>query len=107
MNELEVKEKFELLLPKKDIEFLKKFDEDEKRAKVLKDFIKKKGYEFLESNGLLEEGYEQDGVKLSYKKPFTKKVVDTQALKDEGLYELYTKDSEVSGSVSISFKYED
>lgn len=107
MNELELKEKFDLMLPEEDIEFLKKFDEYEKRAKVIKDAIKTKGYEFLESNGLLEEGYRQNGIKLTYKKPFTKKVVDTKALKEEGLYELYTKDSEVSGSVQVSIEYED
>ena len=106
MNELIEKEFYEVI-SKDDIEFIKKFDEYEKRAKVIKDMVKKKSYEFLEKNNLLDVGYSQDGIRISYKKGFTKKQVDTQALKDEGLYDLYLKDVEVSGSVLVNVEYED
>lgn len=106
MNEL-IKKEFYEVIPKDDIEFIKNFDELEKRAKVIKDTMKTKGYEFLEKNELLEEGYEQDGIRLTWKKPFTRKVVDTQEMIKQGIYEDFTKESKVSGSVLISVIYED
>ena len=106
MGNIVTKDFYEVI-SKEDIEFIKKFDEMEKRAKVVKDMLKNKGYEFLEKNNLLDEGFSQDGIRLTYKKPYTKKQVDTQALKDQGLYEEFLKDVQVSGSVMFSVEYED
>ena len=105
-NEI-VKKEFYDILSAEDIEFLKKFDEYEKRAKVIKDTVKKLAKDFLEKNDLIEEGYEQDGIKLSYKKGYIKKVVDTNAMKEQGIYDEFLKDSEVSPSVSVSIVYDD
>ncbi|MBR2680127.1 MAG: hypothetical protein IKE23_05155 [Exiguobacterium sp.] len=105
-SDVVTKEFYDVISPE-DIELLKKFDELEKRVKVVKDTLKANGYEFLEKNNLLDVGYEQDGVVLSYKRPYTKKMVDTQAMKDQGLYDDFLKDVEVKGSVSITVKYED
>jgi len=106
MNEVIEKEFYELI-SEKDIEFLKKFDEYEKRAKVIKDTIKQNAHEFLEKNNLLEQGYRQDGIYIYEKKPYTKNVVDTEKLKEQGLYDMFTKKSTVNGSVVIQIEYED
>ena len=106
MNELIEKEFYEVV-SKDDIEFLKKFDEMEKRAKVIKDMVKKKSYEFLEKNNLLDVGYSQDGISFSYTQPTTKRIVDIEALKEQGIYDSVLKDSPVKGYVSIKIKYED
>lgn len=106
MNEL-IKKEFNEIIPKEQIDFLIKFDEMEKRAKVLKDAIKESAKEFLIKNNLTEEGYSQDGIKLSYRKGGTKNIVDTQKLKDEGIYNYYLKESEYEDSVSIKVDYDD
>lgn len=104
MNEIVKKEFYEVISPK-DIEDLKTIDELEKRVKVIKDKIKKSGKEFLLRNGL--SSYSQDGVNLVYKPSYEKTIVDTQKMKDEGIYDFYTKQSVVSDSVSVSIEYEE
>ena len=44
---------------------------------------------------------------LSYKKPYTRKSVDTDKLKDDGLYDNYLKETEVNSSVSMTIKKEE
>ena len=48
--------------------------------------------------------FENDIVKITYIAPTTKIVVDTKALKEEGLFELYSKESKVKSSVRITWK---
>ncbi len=105
-NEVVRKEFYELFSPE-DIEILKKADEIKKRVSVVLDTAKNKSYDFLERNGLLETGYEQDNVVLGWKKPYVKKMIDTDALKEQGLYESFLKEVQVKGSVTISIKYDD
>lgn len=106
MNEVIEKEFYEII-PKEDIDFLIKFDEYEKRAKVIKDNIKDKAHEFLKKNNLLDEGYTQDSVRIYETKPYSKKTVDTKALKAQGLYDEFVKDTWVKGSVHIQVIYDD
>lgn len=56
----------------------------------------------MEDNGI--KSFENDFVKITYKAPTTRKSVDTQALKDEGLFELYQKESPVKASVVMTWK---
>lgn len=56
----------------------------------------------MEENNITS--FENDFLKITYKQPSTRKSVDTQALKDEGLYDLYLKESPVKASVVVSFK---
>ena len=105
-NEVIQKEFYEII-SKDDIEFLKKFDEYKKRAKVIEDQIKKLEKDFLERNGLTEEGYEQDGVRFDYKKGYTKKVLDADALKEQGIYEDFLKEVKVSPTATITIVYEE
>lgn len=57
----------------------------------------------MEENNITS--FENDFLKITYKQPSTRKSVDTQALKDEGLYDLYLKESPVKASVVVSFKW--
>ena len=110
MTELEVREKQELITDE-DFDFLVWFDEQKKRYDVIVDKVKQQGHIFLEKNNLLEDGFKmtKDGVtvRVYETRPYIKKQIDTQALKDEGLYEMYTKDVEVKGSLRIQVDYED
>ena len=107
MNELELKKEFDVLVSPEDIELFKQFDELEKRVKAKKSEMREGVLNFLKENNLLSDGYEQDGIRFTYVKPSVKKIVDTQLLKDEGLYEHFLKESKVDESVRISIKYED
>ena len=104
------KEKNELVT-EEDLEFLIWFDEQKKRAKVIEDRIKQSAHSFLEENGLLEDGYkaELDGAVLHIyeTKPYKKKQTDTKKMKEEGVYDLYTRDIWVKGSTRIQVEYED
>ena len=107
MNEIELKKEFDVLVSPEDIELFKQFDELEKRVKAKKSEMREGVLNFLKENNLLSDGYEQDGIRFTYVKPSVKKIVDTQLLKDEGLYEHFLKESKVDESVRISIKYED
>lgn len=106
MNELALKEKFGELVTQDDLEMFRKFDEIEKRVKAKKSELQESVMSFLKENDLTE-GFEMDGVRFTYVKPSKRKIADIQKMKDEGVYELYTKESEVKESVRISIQYED
>lgn len=56
----------------------------------------------MEKNGI--KSFENDFVKITYKAPTTRKTVDTNELKAQGLYEMFTKESPVKSSVMLSWK---
>ena len=107
MNEL-INKDFDELVPEKDLEYLIWFDEQKARAKVISDRINHAGREFLEKNNL--ENYTkvlEDGTKIHMyvTKDYTKKQCDTKKMKEEGVYDLYTKDVKVKGSFKVQIDY--
>ena len=56
----------------------------------------------MEENGI--KGFENDDVKISYVAPTQRVSVDTAKMKEEGIYDLYTKTSEVKASVRLTYK---
>ncbi len=104
MNELVEKESYELLTDD-DVEFLLKYDEYKKRAKVLEDRIKTEAEKFLDEHELTE--YRRNGVYIHKTRPYTKKQLDIQSLKDQGIYDLYLKDVDVKRSIRIDIEYDD
>ena len=104
MNEITVIEKMDLISPE-DISMIRQYDEINKRYKVWVDSHKEAFDKFLTEKGL--ESYEQDGVKIYRTKPYVKRQVDVKALKDQGLYDSFTKEVSVEGSIRISIDYED
>ena len=92
------------LFTKEDIELLKKFNELEAKVK----FLKKQRDESLK-NIFVESGeskFENDDIRIIYKKPSRRKSVDIEKLKEEGLYDYYSKVLNVSDSVIVEVKYE-
>lgn len=69
---------------------------------VRMDEVKNAMLEAMEANGI--KSFENDFLKINYKAPSVRKTVDTARLKEEGLYDLYTKESPVKSSVTVSFK---
>lgn len=69
---------------------------------VRMDELKKELLKAMEENGI--KSFENDYMKITYKAPTTRKSVDTKRLKDEGLYDIYTKESIVKSSVTVNFK---
>lgn len=108
MSEIVKKEEF-ALIPENDLDFLIWFDEQEKRAKVIRDRLKQAGDEFLTENNT--DSYTQkkgNATAHIYRtKAYKKKQVDMKKLKEEGLYDLYTHDVWVKGSIRIQIEYDD
>lgn len=70
----------------------------EEKSKKIKEAILKE----MEERGI--ESIEIDDVKITYKAPTTRVSVDTNKLKEDGLYQKYTKSSDVKSSILISIK---
>lgn len=104
MEELVKKQFYEIFSPE-DIETLIKFDELEKRVKAMKDAKNQELKDFLLKNELKE--FENEDIKITYVAPSVRKVVDTNKLKEQGLYEDFLKESHTSDSVRITIKYDD
>ena len=81
---------------------LKAFQVEKARMEMLEKEIKEAMLQAMEQNGI--KSYESDNVRITYKAPTTRKTVDTAALKEQGLYEAFTKESPVKASVSITWK---
>ena len=56
----------------------------------------------MEEHGI--KSFENEDVKISYVAPTQRVSVDTAKMKEEGIYDLYTKTSEVKASVRFTFK---
>ncbi|MBR5795390.1 MAG: hypothetical protein IKY26_04550 [Erysipelotrichaceae bacterium] len=56
----------------------------------------------MEENGI--KSFENDFVKITYKAPTVRSSVDTQALKEQGLYDSFVKESPVKSSVVITWR---
>jgi hypothetical protein len=69
---------------------------------VMVDRVKNSMLEVMETNGI--KSFENDFLKITYVAPTTRKTIDSNALKEQGLYEMFLKDSPVKSSVKVSFK---
>lgn len=103
-NNLVLKEKFDILTPE-EIDLLIKFDEIEKRVKVIKDQKDEMLKQYFRENKTKE--IETNRIEIKYKESYIRHDVDKQKMKDEGIYELYLKETPVSDSVTIKVKYDD
>ena len=64
--------------------------------------IKQAMLKAMEDNDI--KSFENDFVKITYKAPTTRKTVDTNELKAQGLYDMFVKESPVKSSVTVSWK---
>ena len=104
MNEV-VKKEETALISSEDMDLIRQYDELNKRYKVWVDSHKEMFENFLDEHDL--QSYEQDGVRIYKTKPYKKKQVDAKAMKDDGIYDLYTNDIWVKGSIRVQVEYED
>lgn len=105
MNDIKKYEKKALaLFSEEDIEDLKKFEDLKvKVARIEKSNHEKLAQLFRESG---VKSFKGNGINITYVEPHTQTRVDTQRLKDEGLYDNYSKTTEVKESIRVSIDYE-
>lgn len=104
MNSL-IQQEINELIPNDFLDNLKKLELLEAQIKQVKAEIEPKLKEAMRNNGI--KSLDCEGLRITYKEPSTRKVVDTQKLKDEGIYDKYLKISSVSDSVIIKVKYDE
>ena len=81
---------------------LRAFQVEKARMDMLEKQIKEAMLKAMEENGI--KSYESENVRITYKAPTVRSSVDTQALKEQGLYDAFIKESPVKASVSITWK---
>ena len=81
---------------------LRAFQVEKAKMDLLEKKIKEAMLKAMKENNV--KSYESENVRITYKDATTRKSVDTQALKDEGLYELYLKETPVKESIQITWK---
>lgn len=81
---------------------IKAFQEQKEAMELKEKKIKQAILEAMENNGI--KSFENDIVKITYVAPTTRKSVDSQALKDQGLYEQFLKETPVKSSVKVTWK---
>ena len=77
-----------------------------KAVEAFESELKDKFRELVESGEIPVSSIDIGDVILSYRKAYTKKSIDTNKLKEEGIYDNYIKESEVKSSVSMTIKEE-
>lgn len=86
-------------------EFLTQWKEFQQQKEVMElqeKKVKQALLEAMEANGIKK--WDNELLSATYVEPQVRKIVDTQALKSEGLYDLYTKESVTKPSVRITWK---
>lgn len=96
----------ELGLTAEKIEVINKFCYYKKAVEDFESDLKEKFKELVENGIIPVSSIDLGAVVLSYKKGYTKKSVDTDKLKEDGIYDNYVKTSEVNSSVSMAVKKE-
>ena len=97
----------ELGLTQSRQEIIDKFIYYKKQVESFESEIKDKFKELVESGTIPVSSIDLGNIILSYKKPYVRKSIDTDKLKEDGIYEDYLKDTEVKSSVSMTIKKEE
>jgi hypothetical protein len=92
------------LLSEEDLMMVRRYDEISKRYKAWRDSKQKEFEAFLDAKGI--DSYTQGGTTIYRTQGYTKKQVDTKKMKEEGVYDLYTRDVYVSGSIKVKVEYD-
>ena len=83
---------------------IEKFTYYKEQVESFESEIKDKFKEMVESGDIPVNSIDLGDMMLSYKKSYTRKSVDTDKLKEDGLYDKYLKETEVNSSVSMTIK---
>lgn len=87
-------------------EIITQFIYYKKQVESFESEIKDKFKELVESGEIPVNSIDLGDMILSYKKAYTRKGVDTDKLKADGIYEDYLKETNVDSSVSMAIKKE-
>lgn len=85
-------------------EIIEKFIYYKEQVESFESEIKDKFKEMVESGDIPVNSIDLGDMILSYKKSYTRKSIDTDKLKEDGLYDNYLKETEVNSSVSMTIK---
>ena len=85
-----------------EIEQIRAFMRLKEEITAIEEDGKRRALEYMKSNGI--KSFDGDLFKITYVEPTTKKTVDTAKLKEDGLYDQYTKDTDVKESVRITWR---
>lgn len=96
----------QLGLTQDKLDIINKFCYYKKAVEDFESELKDKFKELVESGEIPVSSIDIGNVILSYRKAYTKKSVNTNKLKEEGIYDDYVKKTKVKSSVSMSIKEE-
>lgn len=104
----EIKEVNGVLVPdEKAVELMRKYQAINLKlvkAKMEMDEFKAAMKDAMEKNGV--KHFENSFVSITYVPETIRKVIDSKALKEQGLYDSFVKESKVKSSLKVSFKDE-
>ena len=86
------------------LETINKFVFYKKEVESFESDLKEKFKELVESGIIPVNSIDLGGIILSYKRGYSKKSIDNNKLKEDGIYEKYLSTSEVKSSVSMTVK---
>lgn len=81
---------------------LKAFEVQKAQMDIKEKELKQAILNAMEEHGVKK--FENDDIRITYVAPTTRKSVDTARLKEEGLFDLYSKESTVKASVRLEYK---
>lgn len=81
---------------------LKAFEIEKAKIEIKEKELKQALLNAMEENNIKK--FENDDIRITYVAPTTRKSVDTARLKEEGLFDLYSKESAVKASVRLEIK---
>lgn len=81
---------------------LRAFQVEKAKMEMLEKQLKNALLNAMEENGI--KSFKNENVTITYKEATTRKTVDTNALKEQGLYDSFVKESPVKSSVVITWR---
>ena len=102
MNDLVKVANGELVIAEKVLKELQDFYVLKARMEMGEKELKEALQEAMETNSI--KSFTNDDLEITYIAETTRTTIDTQRLKDEGLYDLYSKPSAVKASVRLKWK---
>lgn len=97
----------ELGLTEQRQEVISKFIYYKKQVESFENEIKERFKEMVENGEIPVSSIDLGNMILSYKRGYTQKKIDTNKLKEDGIYDKYLKENTVNSSVSMTIKKEE
>ena len=102
MNEIITVTNNQIQIQQDFIERYRAFQEQKALMEIEEKELKKALLEAMEQNNI--KSFDCEGLRITLKHASTRKTVDTALMKEHGIYDMYTKDSEVKANVVITLK---